>query len=197
MVDAPSLRIIASADGTALLRIEPGTWPWNVSPGAKERPAAATVFLYDANKKDYHFWKTFTLRNPISPATAIISNGGKWIATFDDWDPSIGQGENVLVLYRESGEFVKAWKLEDIFSAEEIAALQPREKESNKERPLTIGDFRRVWRSNDVSFITDSKGEAIWIPFSPDHRFIGALRVDLASKTIRKIRGEKLESKSP
>jgi len=109
---AASLKVIASPDGSALLRITPG------QSGEKESHATAVVLKYDAASGGYQKVTEFPLRNPVAPHEAVITNGARFIVTFDDW-AEIGRTENVVVVYRGTGEVVKSWSLADIFSPEE------------------------------------------------------------------------------
>ena len=178
LLTPPRLTIVASPDGSALLRIDPGAWPHAGGEAARsgKATATATVFLYDAASQSYHVAKTFALRNPIAPTTAIISDGARFIVTCDDWDPEIGCTPNVVAIYRGSGELVKAWALEDIFSPAEIKRFGP----------FPINVPARRWRGEKVTFVTDSKGPAVWIPWANDLPWHVGLRLDLKSLTFEK-----------
>ena len=109
---AAPLKVIASPDGNALLRITPGR------SGEKESHATALVLKYDAVSGSYQKVREFPLRNPVSPHEAVITNDAQFIVTFDDW-AEIGRTDNVVVVYRGTGEVVKSWGLADIFSPED------------------------------------------------------------------------------
>lgn len=174
IVIPPRLTIVASPDGSALLRIDPGSR--HSKPGEPIQPAQATVFRYDTPSRTYHFAGTFALRNPLAPMTAIISDRAEYIVTCDDWDPAIGCTPNVLVVYRGSGEVVKAWSLEDIFSPAEIARFGP--FASNV--PI------RRWRGEKLQFIDSPKGLSVGIPWARELPWQVSLRLDLTSLTIQK-----------
>lgn len=53
------------------------------------------------------------LINRVAPVTAIVSNDGKFLVTFDNWH-SMGYGVDVMVYYNEKGELIKRHMLEDI-----------------------------------------------------------------------------------
>ncbi len=57
-------------------------------------------------------WKR-TLWNDVCPVNAIVANDGSSIATFDNWY-STGYGVNVFVVYDETGNAKKTYKLEEI-----------------------------------------------------------------------------------
>ncbi len=109
---APTLKVIASPDGSALLRISPGRW------GEEGSHATATVLKFDAASGGYQKVTEFALRNSAAPHAAVITNSAQFIVTFDDW-AEIGRTGNVVVVYRGTGEFVRSWSLADIFSEEE------------------------------------------------------------------------------
>lgn len=109
---AATLKVVASPDGSALLRIAPGR------SDEEGIHATATVLKYDAAAGCYQKVAEFPLRNSAAPHAAIITNGAQFIVTFDDW-AAIGRTENVVVVYRGTGVFVRSWSLADIFSEEE------------------------------------------------------------------------------
>lgn len=112
----PSPLVAASPDGATLLRITPG------SPGKEGAKARATVLKYDAATGGYRKTVEFPLRNSVSPHEAVITNDAQYIVTFDDWG-LIGASENVVVIYRSTGEFVRAWTLAEIFTEREREAF--------------------------------------------------------------------------
>jgi hypothetical protein len=62
------------------------------------------------------------LDNDVSPASALVSNSGKYVVTFDNWHLG-GQGDNVVVIYNEQGEIIKKFSLEDFISPTEEIRL--------------------------------------------------------------------------
>jgi hypothetical protein len=63
------------------------------------------------------------LENPLSPYSAFISNDGKYVVTFDDWG-KLGYGENVLVIYGESGNLLNKYKLHEVLPSNTIELLE-------------------------------------------------------------------------
>ena len=53
------------------------------------------------------------LINRICPVTAIVSESGEYLVTFDNWY-SMGYGVDVMVVYNSRGELLKRHMLEDI-----------------------------------------------------------------------------------
>ncbi|MBA4136289.1 MAG: hypothetical protein C0518_03110 [Opitutus sp.] len=108
----PKLKVVSSPDGNTLLRVTPAF-------GTEEnRPAVATVLTYDPATEGYKKRSEFRLRNPQAPHDALVTNDARFIVTFDDY-AALGRTENVVVVYRGDGEFVKAWALSEIFTSEE------------------------------------------------------------------------------
>jgi hypothetical protein len=169
LVAPPKIVVVASPDGGSLLRIDPG--PWHSTDPAQH--ATASVFRYDPISKSYRLSTTFALRNRVAPDLAIIANDATYIATCDDWN-EIGCTPNAVVVYRGSGEFLKAWSLEDIFSPAEIRRFGP----------FAINDSSRLWRGNFITFVTDGKGPMLSIPWRMDSPWQVLLRLDLNSLTI-------------
>jgi hypothetical protein len=112
---AAELKIVTSSDGSALLRITPA--------GSSGSHAVAIVMRFDKATREYRKVAEFKLRNPWAPHQAVITNDARFVVTFDDWG-EIGRTENVVVVYRGSGQAIKAWGLSDIFSEEEIKTFR-------------------------------------------------------------------------
>ena len=145
----PQLRVVASPDGSALVRITPGRWG-----DANPLPASATVLSFDHATGDYRKVATFALRNPVAPHTAVITNQGRFIVTFDDW-AGVGRTPNVVVVYRGTGEVVRAWSLADILS--------------EAERKRLISSTSSTWWRGEVSLLESRAQPATVIiqPYSP------------------------------
>lgn len=80
-------------------------------------------------------------------------------------------------MVRGFGEVVKAWALEDIFSPAEIKRFGP----------FAMNVPLRRWSGDNVQFITDGKGKAVWIPSGRDLPWHVGLRLDLRTLTFDKI----------
>ncbi len=70
-----------------------------------------------------HKWKV-RLVNSYSPVSAIISNTGKYVVTFDNWH-HVGYGDNVVVIYGAQGKLLFKYALEDILTDKEIKNSVP------------------------------------------------------------------------
>lgn len=53
------------------------------------------------------------LSNYVAPVSALVSDGGDYFVTFDNWH-SVGFGDNVVVVYGPGGRLVKKLALSDI-----------------------------------------------------------------------------------
>jgi len=53
------------------------------------------------------------LSNDVAPIAALVSDGGQYVATFDNWH-SVGYGDDVVVIYGPGGKLVKKMALSDI-----------------------------------------------------------------------------------
>lgn len=164
MLIPAKILVVASQDGTALLRIEPGNDSYQQKPGN----GSAHAFVYKRNDQTggYDVVSSFALRNPIAPAIALISNGGRFVVTFDDWNDGVGCTPNVAVVYRGSGEVIKAWALEDIFTAKQIERF-----------PKYINSTNRPWRGPGASFIELEKRDPV--VFVRQNEWHDGLQLDL------------------
>jgi hypothetical protein len=128
---AAPVQVVVSPDGSALLR---------VSPGKQDSHASAVVLRYDPQSGGYQKAAEFQLRNPVAPHAVVITNDGKYIVTFDDWG-EIGRTENVVVVYRGTGEYLKSWALNDIFT--------------NEERRKFTSSVSSTWWRGEVNLLED------------------------------------------
>jgi len=83
------------------------------------------------------------LINKICPVSAIVSNDGSSITTFNNWF-SNGYGENVMVVYNENGDLKKTYSLEEI-------------------SPYSLNDYFRsissIWWSSEQKYIDNESVE--------------------------------------
>lgn len=95
------------------------------------------------------------LANGVAPVTALVSNGGEHVVTFDNWY-SRGWGDNVVVIYDGAGKLVRALRLDQIVPAEYIQAL-----------PSSVSSLR--W-SGEHRFAPDGRHLALAIVIPNDDR---------------------------
>lgn len=90
-----------SEDGTTVVRIQFG-WPdrFGVPPRQMQMPkqCIASISRWSEKERSYQFLRRVILRNEIGPSTAVISNDGRFLVTFDDFCES-GMSENDVVIY--------------------------------------------------------------------------------------------------
>lgn len=113
----PRLKVVSSPDGNTLLRITPAFET------EENSTALATVLTYDPAAKGYRKTSEFRLRNRQAPHDALVTNDARFIVTFDDY-AALGRTENLIVVYRGDGEFLRAWALADIFTSEERSKFE-------------------------------------------------------------------------
>ena len=64
----------------------------------------------------------FALVNDLAPVSAIISDDGQYVVTFDSWY-YIGRSDAVVVIYRSDGRLIRKFALTDILTEGDIEAL--------------------------------------------------------------------------
>jgi len=76
-----------------------------------ETPCKGSLFRI-TNTDSTLVWTTI-LVNVIAPVSAIVSNDGKWVITFDNWH-GIGYGQDMMSIYNEVGNCQKMYALDEI-----------------------------------------------------------------------------------
>jgi hypothetical protein len=74
---------------------------------------------------DRGHWKkvwALPLVNDVAPVSALVSNSGAYVVTFDDWF-SVGRGPNVVVIYGPGGKHIRSLPLDEIISPQWISTL--------------------------------------------------------------------------
>lgn len=115
-----------SENKTYMLKVVPLTYPpkfWyanynrlkrkNKLSGKDTTIISCTGTLYKIIASDTSIVWEKKLINRICPVTAIVSNDGSSVITFDNW-LMIGYGSDIMVVYNEFGELKKRYKLEEI-----------------------------------------------------------------------------------
>jgi len=89
--------------------------------GVKDNRAKAALYV---RRSDGHYSRKseFALVNEVSPVTALVSNDGNYVVTFDNWH-SVGYGDDVVVLYRSNGVVIKKFALGDLLTEGDIETL--------------------------------------------------------------------------
>jgi hypothetical protein len=86
--------------------------------GSPKGPYATAELSSKSGSNDYKPTRSFTLLNPVLPVDALLSDSGHLI-TIDNWH-NMGYGK-VVVLYGSNGAVVRAYTLQDLFPATDIA----------------------------------------------------------------------------
>jgi hypothetical protein len=111
-----------SDDGERFVRILPGESIGDTvgfAGSAKGRYARAELYQRQPDRS-YKLISEIELVNPVAPVEAMLSNSGALI-TFDNWH-NAGYGK-VIAIYSAAGKRLAAKELEDLYSAEHIAAV--------------------------------------------------------------------------
>jgi TonB family protein len=89
--------------------------------GAKENRAKGA---FAARRADGSYSKRseFPLVNEVSPTSALVSDGGDYVVTFDNWH-GVGYGDDVVVIYRSDGSLVNKFGLGDLLTEGDIETL--------------------------------------------------------------------------
>ena len=88
---------------------------------AKENHAKASFYARNGNGS-YKRVSSFPLVNEVSPVSAIVSDQGDYVVTFDNWH-SVGYGDDAIVIYRADGKLVKKFGLEELLTEGDIATF--------------------------------------------------------------------------
>jgi hypothetical protein len=86
----------------------------------KDRPRA--VFSVKGEDERYTKQTEFPLVNEVSPVNAVVSDGGEYFVTFDNWY-RMGYGDDTVVIYRTDGTVVKKFGLKDLLAEGDISKL--------------------------------------------------------------------------
>ncbi|MDA8020314.1 MAG: energy transducer TonB [Thermoanaerobaculia bacterium] len=81
----------------------------------------ATLYTARADA-DPELLSSFRLVNDVAPVSALVSDDGRYLVTFDNWH-HVGYGDDVVVIYRSSGELVSSHGLEDLLTEQDITML--------------------------------------------------------------------------
>lgn len=63
-----------------------------------------------------------SLSNDVSPVSAMVTNSGRYVVTFDNWQ-TVGYGNDVIVIYDGKGELVRNFALTDLISKVHMNSL--------------------------------------------------------------------------
>jgi TonB family protein len=89
--------------------------------GMKDNRAKGSFYVRRADGRYSKKWE-YPLVNEVSPVSAIVSNKGDYVVTFDNWH-GVGYGDDVVVIYRSNGAQIKKFGLEDLLTEGDIETL--------------------------------------------------------------------------
>lgn len=97
-----------------------GREPAGQAVGETKRTAQGTLERREG-RRWVEVWKA-PLANEVAPVSALVSNDGKHVVTFDDWH-MVGLGTNAVAIYRSDGTRVRSLTLGDFLPGDYIEAL--------------------------------------------------------------------------
>ncbi len=131
----PSGQTYVSADGNARVTITPraleGALEYFEDMVAEREPAGQAAGSDQTRPtghlelRDGRNWRSVwhgALVNDVAPVRALVANDGRRMVTFDNWYMT-GHGENVVVIYNETGVVVRSFTLSDLLPDYYVAAL--------------------------------------------------------------------------
>ncbi|MDP1632291.1 MAG: hypothetical protein Q8L66_12820 [Caulobacter sp.] len=140
---------------------------------AGQRSGTPTVARGVLERRVGDGWQTVWVRplvNDVSPVEALVSPGGGYVVTFDNWH-SMGWGDDVVVIYGRDGTLVRHLGLEDILPKTYVETL-PRSVSSIHWR----GDGRIAGSAVFVEVVVPGD--------DADNRYID-VRIDLATGRVQ------------
>jgi hypothetical protein len=90
-------------------------------PGEPET-CIGTLEVKENGKNKYNTVWEKTLSNEVAPVSALVTNSGNYVITFDNWH-ELGYGDNVIVIYNQKGETIRQLGLNSFLSNKEIKKL--------------------------------------------------------------------------
>lgn len=118
----PQTAVYLSPDAAVRLTVVPGTIP-DRGPTKDAAPPTARGLLERQVRPGRwtRLWDR-PLLNPVAPVSALVTDSGAYIVTFDDW-MAVGTGPHTVVIYDRAGAVVRALALDDFVSPAHRAAL--------------------------------------------------------------------------
>jgi hypothetical protein len=119
---APQVRNVFSENGQFFVRVIPGKSIGDTVgfAGAPKGGYARAEFYARQPSGSYTLAADVELVNPVSPVAALVTNVG-YLITFDNWH-NAGYGK-VVAVYRPNGRLVRAFALDEIYSAANVKRL--------------------------------------------------------------------------
>lgn len=122
----PSEKIVCSANNKYCLKITPKKLPGQIEEGStlkdEENYCKGTFFARGGKRKTDARW-SIRLANEIAPVSALITDDGNYLVTFDNW-ASMGYGDNAVVIYdANNGSVIKKFALTDFLTESDYTKL--------------------------------------------------------------------------
>lgn len=145
----PRVANVFSADGRRFVRITPGESIGDTigfASAPKGKYARAELYTKQADRS-YRLMADVTLKNPVAPVDALVSNAG-YLITFDNWH-NAGYG-HVVAIYGPRGAVIATYELERLYPAERLAQL-----------PTSVSS--RWWRCSALGYVDPEKQTAAYV----------------------------------
>jgi len=124
----PEIRTYTSQSGDYAFTVEPrlaGSQMFSFVQNSNGAGPVATDYEYPkgrlVSRAGNLLWER-KLVNAVSPVSALVSAGGQFVVTFDNWN-SGGIGPDVVVIYGSSGQVIRALSLGDIIGPQRASTL--------------------------------------------------------------------------
>ncbi|NPV00359.1 MAG: hypothetical protein HPY53_03150 [Brevinematales bacterium] len=85
-----------------------------VQPSDGDTPCKGTLYQTGYKAGLLTVWSA-KLVNPVSPVKALVTDNGKYVVTFDDWE-NPGTTDNMIVIYGTDGKLIKKYKINDFIN---------------------------------------------------------------------------------
>ena len=95
--------------------------PAGSKPGVKDNYCKGIFYKQNEDGKYERVWES-RLSNDVAPVGALVSDGGQYVVTFDNWH-SVGYGDDVVAIYGPGGKLIRKMSLMDIFPQNSIVKL--------------------------------------------------------------------------
>lgn len=138
--------------------------------GVKDNRTKGAFYVRHADGGYSRKWQ-FPLVNEVAPVSALVSNNGNYVVTFDNWH-GVGYGDDVVVIYRSDGALVKKSSLEDLLTEGDIETF------SRSVSSISWGGAHYVDDANGLLVLKIvSNGKTSWDESAKFHE----LKIDLAT----------------
>jgi hypothetical protein len=113
--------------------------------GQASDSAQTHPIVYIRRRTDDGRWtpvRQWPLVNDVAPVHALVANGGKYLATFDNWH-MLGHGDDAIVIYDARGRLIRKYALSDFLPVSYIETL-----------PMSVSSIQ--WQGDHYFFDDDT-----------------------------------------